>query len=151
MPLTREWIEAHIPHQGNMCLLDEVMHWDSHKIRCRAVSHRDPRHPLRQSGRLHAACGIEYAAQSMALHGALCALRLGEDGPAPSRAGFLASLRDVRLYVTRLDDLVEDLICEATRIAGDDRSALYDFRVSAGERALLEGRAAVILNSDVSA
>ena len=39
----------------------------------RASSHRAADNPLRAHGRLGAACGIEYAAQAMAVHGALLA------------------------------------------------------------------------------
>jgi predicted hotdog family 3-hydroxylacyl-ACP dehydratase len=54
-----------------MCLLDDVLSWDASRIRCRSASHRTPDNPLRAHGRLGAACGIEYAAQAMAVHGAL--------------------------------------------------------------------------------
>ncbi|HAJ12631.1 MAG TPA: 3-hydroxylacyl-ACP dehydratase, partial [Comamonadaceae bacterium] len=27
--LDHRWIAAHIPHQGSMCLLDEVLTWDA--------------------------------------------------------------------------------------------------------------------------
>ena len=71
--LDRAWIASHIPHQGSMCLLDYVEAWDRERIRCRASSHRAADNPLRAYGRLGAACGIEYAAQAMAVHGALLA------------------------------------------------------------------------------
>jgi predicted hotdog family 3-hydroxylacyl-ACP dehydratase len=54
-----------------MCLLDRVVHWDSQRIHCRASSHRSADNPLRSRDQLSAACGIEYAAQAMAVHGAL--------------------------------------------------------------------------------
>src|SRR5262250_1492609 len=73
MPLDHAWIEQHIPHKGRMCLLDEVLSWDAARIRCRSGSHRAADNPLRAHGRLGAACGIEYAAQAMAVHGALVA------------------------------------------------------------------------------
>src|SRR5256886_11224671 len=73
MPLGRLWIEQHIPHKGRMGLLDEVLSWDATRIRCRSATRRSPDNPLRLHGRLGAACGIEYAAQAMAVHGALVA------------------------------------------------------------------------------
>ena len=73
MPLDRQWIEQHIAHKGRMCLLDEVLSWDAARIRCRSATHRSADNPLRLHGRLGAACGIEYAAQAMAVHGALIA------------------------------------------------------------------------------
>jgi predicted hotdog family 3-hydroxylacyl-ACP dehydratase len=152
MPLNRAWIENNIPHRGRMCLLDEVLEWDADRIVCRSATHREPDHPLRSGGRLGAACGIEYAAQAMAVHGALAggAPADGARAAADSRAevGFLASLRDVRMYVLRLDDIDGDLICAAARVAGDSLTALYDFSLRSAERELLSGRATVILDAD---
>ncbi len=84
VPLDHAWIAAHIPHQGSMCLLDAVLRWDTQHVACSATSHGDPSNPLRQFGRLGAACGIEYAAQAMAVHGALLAQH--GRGPGPSHA-----------------------------------------------------------------
>ena len=134
------WIAAHIPHQGAMCLLDRVLAWDAQRIVCSASSHCDANNPLRQFDRLGAACGIEYAAQAMAVHGALAA-PLG----APPRPGMLVSVRAVQLHATRIDDLVADLAVHAERISGDARMLLYQFSVHAADRLLLEGRASVLL------
>ena len=143
MPLDRAWIAAHIPHQGNMCLLDGVEVWDEQRIRCRAASHRDAGNPLRAHGRLGAACGIEYAAQAMAVHGALVAAQRD----AAARPGFLASARGVVMNVERLDDIGEDLQIEAERLSGDGNSILYAFTVRTAAATLLEGRAAVVLDA----
>ncbi|MBV8403145.1 MAG: 3-hydroxylacyl-ACP dehydratase, partial [Gammaproteobacteria bacterium] len=120
MPLDHEWIEQHIPHKGRMCLLDEVLSWDAGRIRCRSASHRARDNPLRAHGRLGAACGIEYAAQAMAVHGALIAssaplastVAVSVRGSIASM-GYLASVRNVALHVSRLDDLEVDLIAIA--------------------------------------
>ncbi len=139
-----------------MCLLDEVLDWDAQHIRCRTATHRAPDNPLRSHDRLGIACGIEYAAQAMALHGALAAGALAGgaaaagavDGAArPSRVGLLASVRDVRLIVLRLDDIESDLICEVTHLAGDSLTALYEFALRDRDRSLLSGRASVILDA----
>jgi predicted hotdog family 3-hydroxylacyl-ACP dehydratase len=141
MRLDRTWIEGHLPHHGRMCLLDEIVEWDAQHIRCRSATHRAPDHPLRSDGRLGVACGIEYAAQAMAAHGALAR------GGARSEAGFLASLRNVRLHVLRLDDLRGDLVCDASLLAGDGGSALYDFALRAEAQRLLSGRATVVFDA----
>lgn len=141
--LDRAWIAAHIPHQGSMCLLDAVTEWSPERIRCTSGSHRRPDNPLRADDRLGAACGIEYAAQAMAVHGALVA---ADD--APPRQGFLASVRGVEFHVDRLDDIAADLDIEAERLSGDDNNVLYRFEVRGGEKVLLAGRAAVILNAE---
>lgn len=143
MLIDREWIQAHIPHKHDMCLLEQVVEWDEQRVRCRAVSHRHPDNPLRSHGRLAAVCGIEYAAQAMAVHGALLASEKG----AP-RAGYLASVRNTVLHVKRLDDIEADLLIEAERFSGDGNNVLYDFSVTAQDRLLLSGRAAVVINAD---
>lgn len=163
MPLTgasrmdRAWIEAHIPHKGSMCLLEEVVSWDPRHLRCRSSTHRSAAHPLSFNGRLGIACGIEYVVQAMAIHGAVAgaaragAVRAGVAGtvisPAKAEVGFLAGLRDLRMHVARLDDIEADLICEVRHIAGDESTALYSFDLSANQHRLLEGRATVVLDA----
>jgi predicted hotdog family 3-hydroxylacyl-ACP dehydratase len=140
--LDHAWIAAHIPHQGSMCLLDAVTEWSDAAITCRATSHADPANPLRAEGRLGAANGIEYAAQAMAIHGALIA---GDD--AAPRQGYLTSVRGVSLHVARLDDLPGELDVRAERLSGDANNILYQFSLSHAGRCLLEGRAAVVLDA----
>ena len=151
MLLNRAWIEARIPHQGRMCLLDEVIDWNAQHIRCGTATHRAPDNPLRSHGRLGIACGIEYAAQTMALHGALAGGAAngiaGANAAAPAQVGLLASVRDVRLFVPRLDDIESDLICEVTHLAGDGLTALYEFALRDRDRTLLSGRASVVLDA----
>jgi len=144
-------ILALIPHQGPMCLLDRVVAWDATRIECVAVNHRDPRHPLRSASGLLASAAIEYAAQAMAVHGALCADAAG----ASSAPGFLASARDVRLERWRLDDLPpacpDELVVTSERQAGDATRLLCSFRLHHGGRELASGRIAVVLDAALGA
>jgi predicted hotdog family 3-hydroxylacyl-ACP dehydratase len=141
-----------------MCLLEEVLSWDASRIRCRSTSHRAGDNPLRAHGRLGAACGIEYAAQAMAVHGALVAasaplastLATSLRGSIGNAVGYLASVRNVALFVERLDDLEADLIASAERITGDGRTVLYEFAVASAERPLLRGRASIVFDVTVS-
>jgi predicted hotdog family 3-hydroxylacyl-ACP dehydratase len=144
--MNRNWIAARIPHQGQMCLLDEVIDFDHNSIRCRTATHRFAGNPLRSHGRLGIACGIEYAAQAMALHGALAPEISPEIADAP-RAGLLASVRDVHAAVLRLDDIESDLICEARHLAGDGLTAMYEFQLRGDGKQLLSGRASVVLDA----
>jgi predicted hotdog family 3-hydroxylacyl-ACP dehydratase len=148
MALDRHWIQSHIPHQGGMCLLDGVVSWNSTRVQCRSSTHRDPNNPLRAYGRLSAVCGIEYAAQAMAVHGALIASRITASPKAAAVSGYLASVRNVSLYTTRLDDIEGDLIASAELVTGDDHTVLYDFSVSVDDRVLLAGRATIVFNAD---
>jgi predicted hotdog family 3-hydroxylacyl-ACP dehydratase len=145
--MNRTWIEARIPHQGRMCLLDEVLAWDARHILCSTGTHRAPDNPLRAHGRLGIACGIEYAAQAMALHGRLASPQSGANAGTASRVGLLAGVRDVRLQVLRLDDIEADLLCEVIHLAGDDSTALYEFVLRDADRCLLGGRATVVLDA----
>ena len=150
--LSHDDIARRIPHQGAMCLLDAVTAWDDAQIQCLASSHRDAANPLRAHGRLGAACGVEYAAQAMAVHGALVGESMAGavDNGAP-RAGYLASIRSVTLHVDRLDTLDTPLLVSAERITGDANTVLYSFSVTAGDTALLSGRAVVVLDASALA
>jgi predicted hotdog family 3-hydroxylacyl-ACP dehydratase len=129
-----------------MCLLDAVVAWDDARIHALATSHRRADNPLRTAGGLLSPNAIEYAAQAMALHGGLIA----PAGSEPS-AGFLASARNVRLAVPRLDEIEGVLHVHAQRVSGDASQILYEFAVKdeAG-RALAEGRAVVVLNTPLA-
>jgi predicted hotdog family 3-hydroxylacyl-ACP dehydratase len=147
--LNRQEIARRIPHQGSMCLLDAVLAWDHDSIACQTSTHLSPHHPLRAHGRLGAACGVEYAAQAMAVHGALVAQSLdsGDADSSPPRAGYLAGMRSVTLHVERLDTVAGPLTVNAERITGDANTVLYSFTVQSGEQTLLSGRAVVVIDA----
>lgn len=148
-PLNREWIAARLPHQGAMCLLDAVVAWDDDTVRCTAGRIDAADHPLREAGRVPALAAIEYAAQAMAVHGALLQQGAAAQGAASRpRVGYLASVRKVELHADRLDTLPAPLIVDAERVSGDGTQVLYQFAVRAGEQLVLTGRAAVVLDAD---
>ncbi len=140
--MTRDWLCAHIPHAGAMCLLAGVESWDAQRIVCRADSHRLADHPLRSGGRLSMVHGVEYAAQAMAVHSALLAHSAGK--PA---IGYLASVRDTHWFRARLDDVQADVWVQAERISGDERMVLYRFELTAERERLLTGRASVLIDA----
>jgi predicted hotdog family 3-hydroxylacyl-ACP dehydratase len=144
MSLGREAIARLVPHDGAMCLLEEVLAWDANAITCRATSHRDPANPLRSAQGLPVIMGVEYAAQAVAVHGTL-------SSNSESKKGYLAALRDVVCLVERLDNQNDDLVVRATRMAAESGRLLYDFRIHAGDRELLRGRLSVVLIDDQSA
>lgn len=139
-PLGRDAIALLVPHAGAMCLLDRALDWDEESIACEADRHRDPANPLRRGGCLPAVCGVEYALQAMALHGAA---RAG-DGEA-QQAGYLSSLRDLSLACARLDTVAGPLLIRARALAAEAGGFIYRFEVEGGGRVLLAGQAAVIL------
>ena len=137
MTLDQAAIRGLVPHAGAMCLLHEVLQADADSIRVRAISHRDPANPLREGGVLPALCGVEYAAQAMAVHGSI-------QNKNEIRSGMLASVRDVELAAERLDDIAEDLVIEAHCLMNESGRLLYRFEVRANNRLLLQGRITVV-------
>jgi predicted hotdog family 3-hydroxylacyl-ACP dehydratase len=132
-----------IPHCGTMCLLDGVLECDAQRIRCISSTHRDTDNPMRSGDTLLALCGIEYAAQAMAVHGAWDA-----KFDKKPRAGYLAALRDVTCHTMRLDDIAEDLLIEAEKVMGDEARVIYQFNIHAGSNKIMSGRATVVLDAD---
>lgn len=125
-----------------MCLLDRVVECNAEQIRCAATSHRDPANPMRRNGALSAVCGVEYAAQAMALHGALGAVA----GNRP-RQGYLVSLRDAQVGAMTLDRCGPELLIEARRLLGEGSRVIYEFSLRCAAGIVLSGRAAVILDA----
>ncbi len=137
-PLSAAQIAALVPHHGAMCLLDRALAWDATQIRCTTDRHRHPANPLRRDGMLPAICGLEFAFQAMALHGALGA---GER----QAVGFVTSLREVALGAERLDDIADALLVTAEALMAEPGGFIYRFGISAAGCELLAGQAAVIL------
>jgi predicted hotdog family 3-hydroxylacyl-ACP dehydratase len=132
-----------LPHAGAMVLVDAIVDCDARRIVCESACHRDPRNPLRVDGRLPALCGIEIAAQAMALHGAL-----SRDPPRALRFGRLAAIRDVDVHHPALDPFASPLTieCVLEGTSGDVRG--YGFRITADGTALLAGRATVVMGDE---
>ena len=124
-----------------MCLLDGVLAWDRQSITCQASSHRATNNPLAVNGRLDAVCGVEYAAQAMAVHGGL----LG-NGHRPA-AGYLANLRDVSFAVDRLDLCQGDLLVAAELLIADAARVIYRFELGSDAGQVMSGRAAVVIDA----
>ena len=132
-------IAALIPHQGSMCLLEDVVEWDDVRIVLTTTTHRAADNPLRTDGRLRAVHLCEYGAQAMAVHGALKA--------APERAppGMLVSLRSVTFARDVIHDLASALRIEAVCLQATESSQQYSFRITDDGEPIAEGRAAVLL------
>jgi predicted hotdog family 3-hydroxylacyl-ACP dehydratase len=132
-----------IPHAGDMCLLDDVVAWDATHLHARSASHQRRDNPLRAEGMLHAINLCEYAAQAMAVHGALRERAAG----AVARPGFLVALREVALRVERIDDLAGKLQVHVECLLALPDSLQYGFRVEHRGQVLATGRTAVMLQT----
>ena len=139
LPATRAAIALLIPHQGAMCLLERVMACDADSIACESDTHRDFANPLRRDGILPMVCGLEYALQAMALHGALTT------GGVAQKPGYLSALRGVRIGAARLDTVAGALRIAATLVAAEARGFIYRFEIIGAADALLSGQATIII------
>ncbi len=128
-----------------MCLLDRVEYYDAVQIVCCASSHRDVHNTLRHAGQLSAQAGIEYAAQTVSVHGGLLA-RQHEIQPVP-RQGMIAVLTDVHWQVERLDTLTDDLRIHAERLAELPQGLHYRFALQNNNHRLLEGEMIIALQT----
>ena len=141
MLIDRSRIAQLIPHAGDMCLLDGAVSWNQTRIECVTTTHRLPQNPMRRNGQLGSLCGVEYAAQAMALHAALVA----GNNDIPHH-GYLASLRAVNCYTDRLDLIPGALHVEAVRLHHELGRVIYTFVLRHDDHALLDGRAVVVLD-----
>jgi predicted hotdog family 3-hydroxylacyl-ACP dehydratase len=140
--LTAAEIAARVPHHGTMCLLHTLHESSDTHVLCSTTSQHAADNPLRSASGLLSCNAIEYAAQAMALHGAMTA-----PAESPPRGGRLASVRGVKLHAPRLDTIDGLLFVHAERLAGEAGQAMYRFTlVDARQNTLVEGRATVLLN-----
>lgn len=141
MPNSREFAHL-IPHAGLMCLLDQVVTFDDDTILCRTGSHRSPENPLKRLNRLSSLTAVEYAAQTMAVHGALLAQRQNHRLPQ----GVIASLRDAVFHLDRLDDLESDLLIRAHCILTQSHAMVYDCEIQSGTQPVFSGTIGVFFS-----
>jgi len=130
-----------IPHDGAMCLLDGVEHWDDEVIHCWSESHLDQSNPLRGPSGLAALHALEYGAQAMAVHGGLLAQKQGEQR-LPD--GYLVAIRNAHFHAEFLDTSSTKLQVEARRLLAESGNIIYSIDVSAAGKPIAQARATVM-------
>ena len=138
--IEREQLCALIPHAGDMCLLDRVDQWGQTTISCSSNSHLLAHNPLLNNNKLAAVHAVEYAAQSMAVHGGLLAREQG----MPPAQGFIAALREIKLHVDYLHDKPGALQIRAEAMLSNADAMIYSFEITSGALAIAEGRITVM-------
>lgn len=141
MSISRQELCQLIPHDGAMCLLDGVEHWDDEVIRCWSESHLDHGNPLRGSSWLPALHALEYGAQAMAVHGGLLAKKRGEKR-LPD--GYLVAIRNARFHTEFLDARSAKLQVEARRLLAEGGNIIYSIDVSAAGEPIAQARVTVM-------
>ena len=90
--------------------------------------------------------GVEYAAQAMAVHGALSKRHPKEE----PRFGYLASIKNLELWVSRLDNIESDITIDAEMLMKDKRFLIYQFRIFSEDRNLLSGRITIFMKGKLT-
>ena len=124
-----------------MCLLHAVESWDTSGIVCLATSHRDRDNPLRRNDGLDVICGLEYAAQTMAVH-------VGLTSPlknVASAIGYLGGIRNLEFHTVRLDIYSSPLRILANLLIGQGSNFMYSFQMTSDGKSLLNGRASIFI------
>ncbi len=144
LPQSRAEIAALIPHQGDMCLLERVLHCSEESITCASTTHQRIDHPLRHAGRLSAVHLCEYGAQATAAHGALLLACTGNRAPP----GMLVALRDATFGVEYLDECAEAKNCElhieARLLSGGATGSMYHYIIKLDTLVLAQGKATIM-------
>lgn len=123
-----------------MCLLDRVLTWQEQTIHCTSLSHTREDNPLLNNNLISAVHAVEYGAQAMAVHGGLLARQAGEI----IGAGYLVSLRNIKLNCKVLNNLLTDLDVFATQLINNGGNLVYDFEVKNKQQSLVSGRVTVM-------
>jgi predicted hotdog family 3-hydroxylacyl-ACP dehydratase len=129
----RAQIEQLVPHSGAMCLLDAVTHWDASHIACSSAA-PGASHPLAREGAVPAIAACEYAAQAVAVHGALL------DGVQGARDGMLAKLTDVELRTAFFPAGAAGVSVRAELLGRLATGCLYAFEVAGAGQPVASGR-----------
>jgi predicted hotdog family 3-hydroxylacyl-ACP dehydratase len=131
--LSREEIECRVPHAGTMCLLRAVSTWDATRICCVADA-PDAMHPLASAGIVPAVGAAEFAAQAVAVHGALL------DGQRVPRSGRLGKLSEVDLHAACIPADEGPLTVQAELFSRGPAGCIYTFEVATTSRLIANGR-----------
>lgn len=147
-PIDTIKLYQHLPHAGQMQLIDAVDAWDEQSIRCTTRSHLISDNPLRDAGKLPASSAIEYAAQTLALHGVT--KKHAEGLLDSSNKAFVVSAKGLHFQNIDLASIDQALTIYATVLIGNAQSAVYSVQVCAGEHCLLRGDLGVMSGPIVS-
>jgi len=133
-------IAALIPHQGEMCLIDQVLDWDAEQISARSGTVHQSSNPLLQDGQLYTVVLVEYAAQAAAIHAALAGEGMGRD-----RAAVVGAIKSLQLHVPVVATAITELTLTARCILNDPGGAIYQLSAQAADETLMEARVVLVL------
>ncbi|MBF0263671.1 MAG: phosphotransferase [Gammaproteobacteria bacterium] len=143
-PIKKKEIKKLIPHSGNMCLIEEVLEADKQSLKARSQTHLSENNPLRVNGQIHIVNAVEYAAQAMAIHGALLSLKDSDE--VVVKQGYIVSLRNINTYIEYLPVSESDLLVAINLLMGSETGYSYEFEVKNKNNLLISGRISIFLS-----
>jgi predicted hotdog family 3-hydroxylacyl-ACP dehydratase len=135
--LNQETIAKLIPHSGKMCLLEKIINWNEQTLRAQSLSHLKKENPLRTEGKLKSIHGIEYAAQAMAVHGALLKQK--------TQHGYLASIRSIVLHESFLPTQQAPLDIQVSVLMRYTNGFTYHFELLYENQLIISGKITIFL------
>ncbi|MCK5696772.1 MAG: hypothetical protein KAI02_01330 [Gammaproteobacteria bacterium] len=141
-----------LPHTGKMCLIDQLLSWDSTTLIAQTTSHLKQDNPLQQQdGMINSIMGIEYAAQTMALHSALLYQEnyRQEQSLQKKDSGYLATIRNIQMNAEHLNPSLSDnthpLIISVSLLMSDTQGYCYKFNITRHNMTLISGQLTLFL------
>ncbi len=144
-----------LPHSGSMCLIDQIISWDDNELIAHSRSHHDNNNPLRNnllsnSHSLSSIIGIEYAAQTMALHAGLLAEKENQGRPNKNNlGGYLATTRKVVIGSNSLcppdTEPFAPLVIQVSVLMRDTQGYTYQFNIHSQHVNIISGQLTIFL------
>jgi predicted hotdog family 3-hydroxylacyl-ACP dehydratase len=140
-----------LPHTGLMCLIDQVISKDKRSLVATTSSHLQADNPLLYNDRINSIIGIEYAAQTMAIHAAIEYIK-NNPQQKKSMGGYLATTRNVNIYSDILyrsdSNNFSPLIISVNLLMQDTQGYTYEFTIDCDTNKLISGRLTIFLKTN---
>lgn len=135
--MTRRWqdekIADLIPHGESMSLLDRIVEWGDDFVVCATTSHQCSNNPLKFDGKLPSLCLVEYGAQAAAVHAAIVASRVDEQG----KPAYVGNFKNIQCQRDNVDNDLPEIMVRAEKEASSSAGAIYQLRASVNDTDLV--------------
>lgn len=135
--MNQEDIAKLIPHTGNMCLLEKIINWNETTLKAQTYTHLKLDNPLRTNDKLKSIHGIEYAAQAMAVHGALLDKKC--------QNGYIGSIRNVVVNEAYLPTRKSPLDIHVQALMRSKQGFIYNFSLQCTNQLIISGKITIFL------
>jgi predicted hotdog family 3-hydroxylacyl-ACP dehydratase len=133
-----------------MCLIDQIISWDDNELIAHSQSHHHTNNPLRNNHSLSSIIGIEYAAQTMAIHAGLLAEKEKNSSPNKNNiGGYLATIRKVAIASNSLcppdTEPLAPLVIQVCVLMRDTQGYTYQFNIHSQHVNIISGQLTIFL------